>query len=181
MTETAWSALRQMFVHRYGELCAQLARRLNSEELAREALHDTWLHLRQKQGSEGIHNPAGYLLRTAFNIAIDERRRAARSARWIEVDAFLDAADDLARAGADRRSATGYGAVAPGAGGAYAATTADLAGLARRGNAAEANRRRSGPVATHGRHGAEARAETLRYASSQSWKMIIRYANSDND
>ncbi|ATQ70697.1 MULTISPECIES: RNA polymerase sigma factor [Methylosinus] len=94
MTETAWSALRQMFVHRYGELCAQLARRLNSEELAREALHDTWLHLRQKQGSEGIHNPAGYLLRTAFNIAIDERRRAARSARWIEVDAFLDAADD---------------------------------------------------------------------------------------
>jgi RNA polymerase sigma factor (sigma-70 family) len=94
MTETAWSALRQMLVHRYGELCAQLARRLNSEELAREALHDTWLHLRQKQGSEGIHNPAGYLLRTAFNIAIDERRRAARSARWIEVDGFLDAADD---------------------------------------------------------------------------------------
>jgi RNA polymerase sigma factor (sigma-70 family) len=94
MTETAWAALRQILADRYDDLCAQLARRLNSEDLARETLHDTWLHLLHRQGSETIHNPAGYLLRTAFNIALDRRRRTSRLARQVEVEAFLDAADE---------------------------------------------------------------------------------------
>jgi RNA polymerase sigma factor (sigma-70 family) len=94
MNDTAWATLRQVLADRYDDLCTRLARRLNSEDLARETLHDTWLHLLHKQGSETIHNPAGYLLRTAFNLALDRRRKTSRLARQIEIEAFLDAADE---------------------------------------------------------------------------------------
>ncbi|HEX3503125.1 MAG TPA: sigma-70 family RNA polymerase sigma factor [Xanthobacteraceae bacterium] len=94
MTETAWAALRQILAERYDDLCTKLARRLNSQDLARETLHDTWLHLLHKEGSETIQNPAGYLLRTAFNIALDRQRKTSRLARSVEIEAFLNSADE---------------------------------------------------------------------------------------
>lgn len=93
MTETAWTTLRQLLADRYDELCRQLSRRLNSEDLAHETLHDTWLHLVQKEGSATIQNPASYLLRTALNLAIDRQRRTPRLARQEDADAFLDVPD----------------------------------------------------------------------------------------
>ena len=94
MSETAWAALRQMLADRYDDFRTQLARRLNSDDLAREALHDTWLHLLQKQGGETIHNPSGYLLRTALNVAMDRQRKTSRLARRLEIEEFLDAVDE---------------------------------------------------------------------------------------
>ncbi len=94
MTETAWSTLRQVLTDRYSDLCTQLTRRLGSEDLARETIHETWLHLLGKEGNEVIHNPPGYLLRTAFNIALDRQRKASRLARQYEIEAFLDAPDE---------------------------------------------------------------------------------------
>jgi hypothetical protein len=49
MTETTWTTLRQVLVERYDELRRRLARRLGDEK-ARETLHETWLHLRDKNG-----------------------------------------------------------------------------------------------------------------------------------
>jgi RNA polymerase sigma-70 factor (ECF subfamily) len=94
MTETAWATLRQLLTERYDDLCMKLARRLNSQDLARETLHDTWLHLLQKQGSETIENPAGYLLRTAFNLALDRQRKTSRLARPVEIEEFLNSPDE---------------------------------------------------------------------------------------
>jgi RNA polymerase sigma-70 factor (ECF subfamily) len=94
MTETTWTTLRQLLADRYDDLRNQLARRLGSEDLARETLHETWLHLHRKDGTETIGSPAGYLLRTAFNIAIDRRRKAFRRARRIEIKAVLEVPDD---------------------------------------------------------------------------------------
>lgn len=94
MTETSWTLLRQVLVDRYEDLRAQLTRRLGSEDLARETLHETWLHLLRKEGGEAIINPAGYLLRTAFHIALDQKRKTSRLAGQAEIEAFLEAADE---------------------------------------------------------------------------------------
>lgn len=94
MTETTWENLRQMLADRYDDLRKQLARRLGSEDLARETLHETWLHLHRQEGTEAIGSPAGYLGRVAFNIAIDRGRKASRLARRLEIRAVLELPDD---------------------------------------------------------------------------------------
>jgi RNA polymerase sigma-70 factor (ECF subfamily) len=94
MTETTWTTLRQVLADRYDDLRHQLARRLGSEDLARETLHETWLHLHRKGGGEAIGSPVGYLLRTAFNIAIDRGRKASRLARRLEIKAVLELPDE---------------------------------------------------------------------------------------
>src|ERR1700759_978824 len=94
MTETTWATLRQMLTDRYDDLRKQPTRRLGSEALARETLHETWLHLYRQDGTETIGSPAGYLRRTAFNIAIDHGRKASRLARRLEIGAVLESPDE---------------------------------------------------------------------------------------
>jgi RNA polymerase sigma-70 factor (ECF subfamily) len=94
MTETTWTSLRQLLTDRYDELRARLTRRLGSEDLARETLHETWLHLHRRDGIETVENPKGYLLRTAFNIATDRGRKASRLARRVEIQEVLDLPDE---------------------------------------------------------------------------------------
>lgn len=94
MTETAWTTLRQLLVDRYDDLRRKLARRLGSEELAREALHEAWLHLHREGGGFTISRPAGYLLRTVINVAADQRRGASRLARRGEIAMALDLPDE---------------------------------------------------------------------------------------
>jgi RNA polymerase sigma factor (sigma-70 family) len=94
MTETTWTTLRQLLADRYDELRKRLTRRLGSEELARETLHETWVHLHRSDAPTVVGNPAGYLLRTAFNIATDRGRKETRLARWIEIREALELADE---------------------------------------------------------------------------------------
>ncbi|MTD96299.1 sigma-70 family RNA polymerase sigma factor [Hyphomicrobium sp. xq] len=93
MTETTWATLRQLLVDRYDDLRRHLARRLESEELARETLHETWLRLDRTGEVASIKSPTGYLLRTALNIAVDRRRADSRLARPAEIAAVLEVAD----------------------------------------------------------------------------------------
>jgi len=93
MSETTWALLRKVLVERYDDLRRQLARRLGSEDLAHETLHETWLHLHRKDDGDAIINPSGYLMRTAFHIASDRRRKASRRARWLEIRAVLELPD----------------------------------------------------------------------------------------
>ena len=100
MTETTWATLRQLLLDRYDELRKRLTRRLESEELAHETLHETWLRLDRKDAVGNIKSPTGYLLRTALNVAFDRKRTDQRLARADEIAAFLndlDAAPDPAR------------------------------------------------------------------------------------
>jgi RNA polymerase sigma-70 factor (ECF subfamily) len=93
MTETTWTTLRQVLVERYDELRRRLARRLGSEEKARETLHETWLHLRDKSGPGVVESPVGYLLRSALNLAVSRERQEARRIRRFEVQSMLDIVD----------------------------------------------------------------------------------------
>ena len=53
MAETTWALLRDLLTDRYTEFKVRLTRRLGSEELASESLHETWLRLhRVIEGSE---------------------------------------------------------------------------------------------------------------------------------
>lgn len=94
MTESTWTALRQLLVDRYDELRRRLTRRLGSEELARETLHETWLHLHRKDEIGTVASPSGYVLRTAFNLATDRGREESRRARRFEIKSVLDYADE---------------------------------------------------------------------------------------
>lgn len=94
MTETTWTLLRKVLAERYDDLRRQLVRRLGSEDLAHETLHETWIHLHRENDGEAIANPSGYLMRTAFHIASDRKRKASRRARRLEIRAVLELADD---------------------------------------------------------------------------------------
>ncbi len=94
MTETTWTTLRQLLADRYDDFRKRLTRRLGSEDLARETLHETWVHLHRRDAIETIANPSRYLLRTAFNIATDRGRKQTRLARRFEVRAVLEMADE---------------------------------------------------------------------------------------
>jgi RNA polymerase sigma factor (sigma-70 family) len=93
MTGTTWAALRQILADHYDEFRKRLTRHLGSEDLARETLHETWVHLHRNGTVESVQYPFSYLLRTALNIGTDRRRKESRLARRFEVRAVLDMAD----------------------------------------------------------------------------------------
>jgi RNA polymerase sigma-70 factor (ECF subfamily) len=90
MTESAWLTLRRRLVESYDELRILLTRRLGSEDLARETLHETWLRLDRVDDVSVMRNPDAYLARVALNLATDRQRFEARRARKFDVNAVLD-------------------------------------------------------------------------------------------
>ena len=61
---------------------------------AEDYLHTAFLRLEEYRRSNEVQNPAGFLVRTAVNIAADEARRpAARTTDPCPVDELLDIAD----------------------------------------------------------------------------------------
>lgn len=89
MAETTWALLRDLLTDRYTELKAKLTRRLGSEELASESLHETWLRLHRPGHVGSLERPSAYLLRIAINIATDRLRAESSRARRSEIDALL--------------------------------------------------------------------------------------------
>lgn len=94
MTETTWTALRELLVDRYDHLRRLLTRRLGSEELARETLQETWVHLHRQGTIDSVASPSSYLLRTVLNVATDRARKESRLARRFEITAVLEMADE---------------------------------------------------------------------------------------
>jgi len=90
MTETAWGTLRRRLVERYDDLRILLTRRLGSDELARETLHETWLRLDRIDDIAVMRNPDGYLARVVWNLATDRQRLETRLAHRSDVNAVLD-------------------------------------------------------------------------------------------
>ena len=88
--------LRRRLVERYDELRILLTRRLGSEDLARETLHETWLRLDRVDDVAVMRNPDAYLARVALNLATDRQRLETRRARRSDVNAVLeDIVDDV--------------------------------------------------------------------------------------
>ncbi|WP_454621032.1 RNA polymerase sigma factor [Bradyrhizobium cenepequi] len=96
MTETSWEALRERFLVKYDSFRARLRRRLGSDDLARESLHETWLQLARPGSPKPILQPDSYLFGIALNVAAGLRRVEARQASRLEIDAAIDLADEAA-------------------------------------------------------------------------------------
>lgn len=93
------ASLRSLLVNRYGDLRKSLSRRLGSDDWADEALQDTFLKIdRVPQDSADhdgpIRNPMAYLMRTALNTALNQRRAEKRRLSDVEIDDILNVPDD---------------------------------------------------------------------------------------
>jgi RNA polymerase sigma factor (sigma-70 family) len=106
MNETTWAGLRQLLAEKYDDLWKLLARRLGSEDLASETLHETWLRLNRTDPIRQMRSPKAYLFRVALNLGADRLRADRRRIRRVEVDAvienFADEAPDPERETAAR-------------------------------------------------------------------------------
>ena len=89
MSATSISLVR-LFMERRQELRRRLKYRLGSEELANDALQETYLRL-ERLGDHGAAatNPVGYLFRMAVNAAADQRQTESRYLTGSEVDELL--------------------------------------------------------------------------------------------
>lgn len=89
--------LRRLLVGHYDELKRMLTRRLGSEDLAGEALQETYLRLERPARISDIKSPRQYLLSIATNIARMGFRQGKRFTDIAELDAaigFVDEAPD---------------------------------------------------------------------------------------
>jgi RNA polymerase sigma factor (sigma-70 family) len=96
MTETTWATLRQLLAEKYDDLRKLLARRLGSDDLARETLHETWLRLDRGDDVATVRSPNAYLIRAVLNLASDRQRAERRRLRRSEVNIILDKIADEA-------------------------------------------------------------------------------------
>lgn len=93
MTQTTRAGLRSLLEAKYAAFRERLRRRLNSADLADEALQDTWLRLTRDGDVGVVRHPDAYLYRIALNIAANRREAEHRLTRT-EVDAVLHMADE---------------------------------------------------------------------------------------
>lgn len=78
----------------YGDLKRRLTRALGNDDLAGDALHDTWLQLKRMDGTrEDVLNPRAFVMRMAVNAAINALRSQSRAVPQGEIDALLEVAD----------------------------------------------------------------------------------------
>ena len=96
MSELLKTTLRKLFLERYGQFRRHLQRRLGSEDLANDALHETYLRVERMNAPEAISYPSAYLMRIAINIAEDQRRDNARLLSLPDIDDLYEMADELA-------------------------------------------------------------------------------------
>ncbi|MDC7787034.1 RNA polymerase sigma factor [Rhodoplanes sp. TEM] len=86
--------LRTYLVERYTDLRDRLARRLGSSDRADDALQDTYLRLHGTEIAGELRNPGAYLLRAAYNAALNRIRSENRLLGPGDIDALMHVADD---------------------------------------------------------------------------------------
>ena len=95
MIETPRSTLRALLENGYLGLRDRLKKRLGSQDLADEALQDTWLRLARGGEVGTLERPDHYLFRIALNAAADRRDAENRKLSQAEVYATLHIADHV--------------------------------------------------------------------------------------
>ncbi|WP_317200968.1 RNA polymerase sigma factor [Janthinobacterium sp.] len=88
--------LRALFLERYAQFRRHLQNRLGSEDLANDALHETYLRVESMNAPAFIKYPSAYLYRIALNIADDQRKSNARMLSVPEIEGLYELADELA-------------------------------------------------------------------------------------
>jgi RNA polymerase sigma factor (sigma-70 family) len=93
MSEDVRLALLDFISQRYGDLKRRLTRVLGNDDLAGDALQDTWLRVRRLEDQSPVTNPRAFLMRMAVNIALNNLRSQSRVVPRSEVDALLEVSD----------------------------------------------------------------------------------------
>ncbi|MCG2842823.1 sigma-70 family RNA polymerase sigma factor [Sandaracinobacter sp. RS1-74] len=86
--------LKASLVARYTQLRDRLAARLGSQELAGEALHETWLKLNDVHDEAPVADQDAYLYRAAINMASTLNARQRRALGDRDIEDILKVADD---------------------------------------------------------------------------------------
>lgn len=95
MSDATWSTLKRLFVDEYHHFRKRLSDQVGSEDVAAEALQDTFVRLsRGGEIADHLDSPRGYLYQIAMNFARMRTRSEKRRLNHIDVDAVLDAIDD---------------------------------------------------------------------------------------
>lgn len=93
MTEDVRPVLVDYLTKHYANLKRRVTRLLGSDDLADDALQDTWLRVNSKEDDGPIRSPSSYLVRMAVNIAVDIQRRQGKSLPFDEVNALMELSD----------------------------------------------------------------------------------------
>ena len=94
MKDSGRSPLVKLFLISYEDFKVRLRRRLGSEELANDVLHETYLRVDRMIDTQEIAQPNAYLYRMALNIAADRRQADARLLTGDEVEELLQVSDE---------------------------------------------------------------------------------------
>ncbi|MBO1539435.1 sigma-70 family RNA polymerase sigma factor [Pseudomonas sp. OA65] len=94
MKDIGRSPLVKLFLTSYEDFRVRLRRRLGSEELANDVLHETYLRVDRMVDTSDIAQPNAYLYRMALNIAADRRQADARLLTGDEVEELLQVSDE---------------------------------------------------------------------------------------
>ena len=94
MKDAGQSVMGQLFLSSYEDFRVRLRRRLGSEDLANDVLHETWLRVDRMETPPNLLKPNAYLYRMALNIAADRRQADARLLTGSEVEELLQSADE---------------------------------------------------------------------------------------
>ncbi len=94
MKDTGRSPMVKLFLTSYEDFKVRLRRRLGSEELANDVLHETYLRVDRMVDTPDIAQPNAYLYRMALNIAADRRQADARLLTGDEIEELLQVCDE---------------------------------------------------------------------------------------
>ena len=94
MKDAGQSTMGQLFLSSYEDFRVRLRRRLGSEDLANDVLHETWLRVDRMETPPNLLKPNAYLYRMALNIAADRRQADARLLTGSEIEELLQSADE---------------------------------------------------------------------------------------
>jgi len=83
-----------LFLTSYDDFKARLRRRLGSEDLANDVLHETYLRVDRMEAPLNLTQPNAYLYRMALNIAADRRQADARLLTGEEIEELLQVSDE---------------------------------------------------------------------------------------
>jgi RNA polymerase sigma factor (sigma-70 family) len=78
MKNTGQSTMVSLFLASYEDFKVRLRKRLGSEDLANDVLHETYLRVDRMEVPPNLAQPNAYLYRMALNIAADRRQADAR-------------------------------------------------------------------------------------------------------
>jgi RNA polymerase sigma-70 factor (ECF subfamily) len=95
MTDHSLAIIRRLFVDHYDDLKRRLTKRVGSDDLAGDAMHDAWLRLQSAEAIGIVQSPYNYVFRIVLNAANDQRRLQKRHASAVEIESLLELPDEM--------------------------------------------------------------------------------------